>query len=115
MEVSENGLPPVIIHFRLGFSMINQPSSELGGTPMASWVTPQKSRPSVEILAQVVVPVAWYKPMNYIYGAYKVVPQFVSVQLVNITPITHYGLWLIYRTSYWDYNPTYNWGASPCM
>ena len=44
---------------------------------------------------------------------YKVVPQFVSVQLVNATPIT---IWFIVDISIvnGDYKPTYNWGAPPC-
>ena len=32
-------------------------------------------------------------------------------KLVNISPISLWFLLVIYRTSYWDYNPSYNWGG----
>ena len=37
------------------------------------------------------------------------VPQFGIAKLVNISPISLWFLLVIYRTSYWDYNPSYNW------
>ena len=40
----------------------------------------------------------------YIY-IYKVVPQFVGVQLVYKYYFTRVDEWGLYRTSYWDYKP----------
>ena len=47
---------------------------------------------------------------------FKVVPQVVSVQLVQISTITFGLIRGLYRTSYWDYKPTnITGGAPPCL